>query len=176
LRKPLSFAIVAASLLMAAPVDTHAQAVGEYHLKAAFLFNFAKFVEWPAESFKRPTDPIFICLLGESEIAGPLEEAVKGKLVGERRLVIQRGLVGGSAACHIVFAGVNGKRRRLAEDMKGPGILTIGEDEAFLSEGGAVALLLVSDRVRMKINLSAAERAGLHISSKLLSLAQVVRK
>jgi len=176
LRKPLSFAIVAAVLSMAAAVETPAQSVGEYHLKAAFLFNFARFVEWPAESFKRPTDPILICVLGESEIAGPLEEAVKGKLVGERHLVIQRGLVSGLAGCHIVFAGANGKRRRFAEEMKGPGILTIGEDEAFLSDGGAVALLLVSDRVRMKINLSAAERAGLHISSKLLGLAQVVRK
>jgi hypothetical protein len=124
LRKPLSFAIVAAALSMAAPVDTYAQPVGEYHLKAAFLFNFAKFVEWPAESFRRSTDPIFICVIGDSEITGPLEEAVKGKLVGERRLVIQRGPVSGSAGCHIVFAGVNGKRRRLAEDMKGPGILT----------------------------------------------------
>ena len=176
MRKPLSFAIVAAALLGAAPADTHAQPVGEYHLKAACLFNFAKFVEWPAEAFKQPGDPIIICVSGESEITGPLEEAVKGKLVGERRLVIQRGLASGSAGCHIVFAGVNGKRRRLADDMKGPGILTIGEDEAFLAEGGAVALLLVSDRVRMKINLSAAERAGLHISSKLLGLAQVVRK
>jgi hypothetical protein len=176
LRKPLSFAIVAAAFSIAVPLENHAQSVGEYHLKAAFLFNFAKFVEWPAETFKRPADPILICVLGESEITGPLEEAVKGKLVGERRLVIQRGLVSGSAGCHIVFAGLNGKRRRLAEEMKGSGILTIGEDEAFLAEGGVVALLLVSDRVRMKINLSAAERAGLHISSKLLTLAQVVRK
>lgn len=167
--------VAAGTLLWGASAEVGAQTANEYHVKAAFLFNFAKFVEWPAETFKGPAEAILICVLGESDIAGPLEEAVKGKLVGDRALVVQRGVVSG-AGCHIVFAGSSGKRRRLMEGMKVSGVLTVGEDEAFLYEGGVVVLKLEADRVRVKINLAAAERAGLRISSKLLSLAQVVRK
>src|SRR5258706_6858986 len=157
----INFAIVAAgTLLLGAHAESNAQTVAEYHVKAAFVFNFAKFVEWPAESFKGPADPILICLLGESEIADTLEQAIKGKLVGERPLVVQRGLVNGTG-CHIVFAGAHAKRRRLSQQMKGPGILTVGEDDVFLAEGGAVALKVESGRVRVTINLAAADRAGL---------------
>lgn len=172
------YIIVAAAALLLGGVHAQtalsAEAVGEYYVKAAFLFNFAKFVDWPAGAFKTPTDPIVICIAGESEIATPLEELVKGKLVGSRPVVVQRGIRQGSE-CHIAFIG-SSKRRPLTEEMKAAGVLTVGEADWFLAEGGMVTLKLEAGRVRLEINLGAAQRAGLQISSKLLSLARVVRK
>ena len=151
-----------------------AQPVDEYQVKAAFLYNFAKFVEWPAGAFKGPADPILICVSEESPILGPLEETVKGKLVGERPLVIQRGFRGGR--CHMVFVGAGSKRTGITEELKTAGSLTVGETDGFTTDGGMVAFKRENGRIRVEINIDAAERAKLRISSKLLNLATVVRK
>jgi hypothetical protein len=151
-----------------------AQPIDEYQLKAAFLYNFAKFVEWPAGAFKAPADPILICVSEESPILGPLEETVKGKAVGERSVVVQRGFGGGR--CHIVFIGAGCKRPGVTEELKTGGSLTVGETDGFTTDGGMVALKRDNGRIRVEVNIDAAERAKVHISSKLLSLATVVHK
>jgi hypothetical protein len=106
----------------------------EYQVKAVFLLNFTKFIEWPAAAFELPVSPVTICILGEDPFgaAKPLPDL-------------------------------------------GPGVLTVGEGETFTREGGMIGLVIDNRRVRFDVNQTAAERAGLKISSKLLSVARDVQ-
>lgn len=156
-----------------------AQVVDEYQVKAAFLYNFAKFVEWPNSAFKSPQEPISICIIGQNPFGGALEEAIRGKEIEGRRLVIHEVPDGApTGACHILFVGSSEHKhfRALTETLKAPGILTVGEAPWFGSEGGMINLKLDGGKVRFEINVEAADQRQLRISSKLLSLAQVVKK
>lgn len=153
--------------------------IDEYQVKAAFLFNFAKFVEWPAQAFVSAGSPIEICVLGPNPFGSSLNRAVQGKTVGHRALVIREVRNAQQAcACHIVFvsaAGWTGSRAVLG-DIKKCFTLTVGETGEFIDSGGMINLRLEDARVRVEINPDAAERAGLRISSKLLSLAEIRRR
>jgi|SRR5689334_15728154 len=176
---PSMMSQLAIALLMAlmAPVGTAAQ-LDEYQVKAAFLFNFAKFVEWPSETFKGPNDPITICVAGENPFGSALENAVKGKSVGTRGFIIRMSPTGQNVkGCQILFAALSDRRRirALLDAVKGSSTLTVGESENFATDGGIVNFKLDGDRVRIEINAKAAEQEKLQISSKLLSLAQIVK-
>jgi hypothetical protein len=154
------------------------QPIDEYRLKAACLYNFAKFVEWPAESFKGPADPIVVCILGDTPLGGALGPAVKGKPIGDRSLVIREiPAMLRAGGCQILFiSSSEGKRSRaILGESRPAGILTVGETDGFASEGGVVNFKIDGGRVRIQINVDAAERAKLRISPKLLSLAQIVK-
>jgi hypothetical protein len=153
------------------------QPVDEYRVKAAFLYNFAKFVEWPADSFKTPADPITICVLG-NPFGGRLEDTVNGKLIDDRRLVIRAIADSGEVqGCNILFVAT--EKRRSAEllaRVKASPILTVGDCANFAAAGGVIGFKLESGKVRLEINVGAADRARLRISSKLLSLAEIVKE
>jgi hypothetical protein len=154
------------------------QVIEEYQVKAAFLYNFAKFVEWPSQAFETPKDPIMICVLGHNPFGNSLEEVIRGKLIGGRAIVFREVNDFEQAnTCQILFVGAaNNKRyRSLCVNLKSLGILTVGEAQGFAEGGGVIHFKLDGGRVRFDINVQAAERAQLHISSKLLSLAQVVK-
>ena len=154
------------------------QALDEYQMKAAFLYNFAKFVEWPADSFRAPTDPIVSCVLGESPFSGALERAANGRAIGDRTFLIRHILDPQEAAsCQILFISSTERRRPRAifKAINRSGILTVGEADVFISEGGIANFKVDSGKIRIQINVEAAERQGLRISPKLLSLAQIVR-
>jgi hypothetical protein len=156
-----------------------AQVSGEYDVKAAFLYNFAKFVEWPAQVYKTPSDPIVICVLGENPFGRALEDAVMGKSVEGRKLVVRQVHDGKqSGDCQILFICASEKKhwRSILEEVKTSGILTVGETEEFTASGGVISFKLEDGKVRFLINTDAAEQAKLRISSKLLSLAQIVKK
>jgi len=156
-----------------------AQAVDEYQVKAAFLCNFARFVEWPAQTSKAPSEPIAICVLGQDPFGRVLEDTVNGKWVAERELVTRRISDASKAgSCQILFVS-SSERKRLRTILGGvrsSGILTVGEIESFTAEGGMINFTLERGRVRFEINLEAAEQEGLHISSKVLSLARLVKR
>ena len=171
-----------ALLVIAAPAG-HVQAEGsvadEYQVKAAFLFNFAKFVEWPADTFKAGDDPITICVWGQDPFGGALEEVVRNKTVAGRPFVVHPiSNTPQAAKCQIVFVTSSERKRvrSILDDLKGRGILTVGEAEDFTANGGVINFKLKDARVRIEIDTGAAERAKLRISSKLLSLAEIVRK
>jgi hypothetical protein len=148
---------------------------GEYPVKAAFLFNFAKFVEWPAVAFKRPEDPIAICVLGQNPFGTALEDVVRDKTVANRAFVVREVLNAQQAnTCQIVFVSASERKhfRFLLDELKGRSILTVGEGDDFTANGGIINFKLKDARVRIEIDAVAANRAGLHISSKLLSLAE----
>ena len=151
--------------------------VEEYTVKAAFLYNFAKFVDWPAQAFRSPVDPISICVLGQNPFGHSLEDVVRGQVVHGRSFrVRQVPEIAPNGACQILFVGANERRRFLSEaaNLKGASTLTVGESRGFAAEGGMVNFKLEDGKVRFEINLEAAEQAQIHISSKLLSLADLV--
>lgn len=154
------------------------QEMEEYQVKAAFLYNFAKFVEWPPQAFKTPQDPIAICVLGANPFGAALADLIRGKSIDGRPIVfrlVQEAEEAG--ACQILFVGASAEKRfrSLWGNLTPAGLLTVGEAPGFTADGGMINFKLDSGRVRFEINLDAAQRAQLHISSKLLSLAQIVK-
>ncbi len=154
------------------------QEMEEYQVKAAFLYNFAKFVEWPAQAFKTPRDPILICVLGRNPFGSALEDVIRGKSVEGRAFAFR--LVedaDGAGACQILFVGSSEAKRfhSLWRALKPAGILTVGDAQGFAAGGGVINFKLDAGHVRFQINPDAAEHAQLHISSKLLSLAEIVK-
>jgi YfiR/HmsC-like len=149
----------------------------EYQVKAAFLLNFTKFVEWP-QTESSSSQPFSICLVGDDPFQGALERTVEGETVNGRKLSVQR-LSSAQAippTCQIVFAGAQEKGFSRALTTLGSGILTVGEGDHFLKEGGMIAFVLENRRVRFDVNQHAAVAAGLKVSSKLLNVARSVEK
>ena len=153
--------------------------VDEYRVKAAFLYNFAKFVEWPAQSFNGAGDPLTICVLGENPFGRGLVEIVRGQVAGGRRLAVRQVAdVRQAGGCHILFVSSSerSRSRSILETLNPAGVLTVGESEGFAAEGGVMNLKLEGGRIRIEVNLEAANRGHLRISSKLLSLALIVKQ
>ena len=151
-----------------------AQVAAEYPLKAAVLYNLAAFVVWPVGSFANAHDPIAVCVLGQNPFGQALDEAVRGKTAGDRSLVARRVSTAQQARqCHVLFVSSSERNRLTAviADLEGASVLTVGETDDFIASGGIVSLKLDGERVRMDIDPEAAGRAGLRVSSKLLSLA-----
>jgi uncharacterized protein DUF4154 len=149
----------------------------EYTLKAAFLFNFTKFVEWPADAFADEKSPFNLCILGEDRFGASLDAVVANESVNGRPIVVRRLPRGGEArACQILFLGRT-ERERQAEVLAGlrnAPVLTVGETDRFLDDGGLLLFFLEADRIRFAVNLRAVERTRLKISSKMLRLAKLV--
>jgi len=163
-------------ILLAASVC--GQTTEEYRVKAAFLYNFAKFVEWPPRAFKGPVDPIAICIVGKDPFGPALTQAVNGKTVeGKPYSIRQIADPQQVSGCHILFVGASERKvmRAVLSAAHGAPVLTVGEADAFAAEGGIVNFKIESGRVRLQINIDSAGEAGLSISSKLLGLAEIVR-
>ena len=152
--------------------------VSEYRVKAAFLYNFAKFIEWPAEAFSGGGAPIHLCLVGEDPFGPLLEQTIQGKTAQGREMRIKRLKEGEDIrACHILFVSFAEDKRlaQIMERLDGASVLTVGETRNFTRLGGVITLVLEDNKVRFEVNLQSAERARLKVSSKLLTLARVVR-
>ncbi len=175
----LSF-LIAACLAAGHAPDARAQdgTPSEYQVKAAFLYNFAKFVEWPDGDFADAGAPLVIGILGEDPFGDAIDEVIKGKMVNGRPLVIRRLKQTQSlGTCHILFISSSEKKRlgQIVEDLRMASVLTVGEAEAFVQAGGIVGFVMEDGRVRFEINADGAERAQLRVSSKLMALAKVIR-
>jgi len=155
------------------PISAH-----EYQVKAAYLYNFVRFVEWPTHNGD-PKAPIVIVVFGRDPFGPALDQAVWGKKVNGRPLKVRRiSLFRDVLPAHLVFLSAQERRRapELIKAVEGAGVLTVGEADEFLEQGGAVRFATEDNRVRFVINLEAVRSAGLSISSRLLSLARVERK
>jgi YfiR/HmsC-like len=149
----------------------------EYQLKAAYLFNFAKFVEWPTNTFSDADTPLQICVIGLNPFGHGLEDSIAGKTVGGRPIEISHKSDAVEArSCQIVFIGVSDKRQipQLLRQLNGASVLTVGDTSGFTDDGGMINFVLEGDRVRFEANLDAAEHAHLKISARLLSVAKAV--
>jgi len=149
----------------------------EYQIKAAFLYNFAKFVEWPSQKFTNDKAPIIVGLIGKDPFGPDLEKTIQSESVGGRPLVIKRfDDPKEVAGCHLLFVGLT-DRRRLNEVLslaQTNHVLAVGEADRFAEQGGIINFITVDKKVRFEINVEAAKKSDLKISSKLLNLAKVV--
>jgi uncharacterized protein DUF4154 len=176
----LAFALPVAWILFPADLvqEARAQSPTEYQVKAVFLYNFAKFVDWPQPVGNASLDPFVIGVLGDDPFGNVLDQALLGKSVNGRPLRVRRFKRAEDAkACQIVFiSSSEGKHLQfILQSLKGTSVLTVGDTKGFADLGGVINFILEDDRVHFEINVDAAESAGLKISSKLLSLAKVVR-
>jgi hypothetical protein len=150
----------------------------EYELKAAFLFNFAKFVEWPPNAFAGPESPFLVCVFGTDPFGITLDNALREKVIAEHPASVARvKRVADISGCQILFVAASESHLlpEVLAKLRGQCVLVIGETNDFASSGGVIQFTLEDNRVRFLINPDAADRAGLKISSKLLALAKIVR-
>lgn len=161
--------------LLALPVSAQEAPPLEYELKAAFLYNFVKFVDWPQDAFAGPRSPLTICVYGDDPFGSSLDGAVHGESLGERSLLVQRPAVLEELRdCRVLFVS-RSERQRLPEvlsEVEGAPVLTVSDTDGFLRAGGIINFVLEDNKVRFLINQDAAERSRLRISSKLLRLAK----
>jgi len=147
----------------------------EYHVKALFLYNFAKFVEWPNPL---PGDGISIGILGDDPFGDMLTQAIAGKTVNGHGFNVRHVKPEQARQCQIVFVAASERKhlRAVLDSVAGSPILTVGDMHGFAQSGGMIDFEIVDSKVRFEVNIEAAERARLKLSSKLLSLAKIVRE
>jgi hypothetical protein len=170
---------LAAGALAFAPREAPAQpAVSkEYQVKAAFLFNFVQFVEWPPEAFANSDTPICIGVLGEDPFGTALAETVSDETVQNRKLIVQRSRrVENLKDCQLIFISKSETERvpGILGDLDPVPALTVGEAQGFAQRGGIINMYLAGNKVRFEINPAAARRKGLKISSELLKLGRII--
>lgn len=141
----------------------------EYRVKAAYLFNFTKFVEWPEEALP-PEGQITICVAGTDPFGGALIETVRGESVDGHALAART--VTDVAGCHVLFVPADVPAAPLLGETRTRPVLTVGESPGFLEQGGIVNFILHDGKVRFQISHDAATRAQLRISSRLLRLSR----
>ena len=150
----------------------------EYQVKAAFLYNFARFVEWPNGAFPDGKSPIVLAVIGKDPFGESLD-LLKGKTVGNREIVINRiADIDRLEKCHLLFISDSEKDRlkpilRKAESAR---MLTVSDLKGFCEAGGHIAFYLEENKIRFEINNEDAQRNGLKISSQLLKLAKIFKK
>lgn len=175
----LLLAAGAIGLLQASPPPAAGgQVPGEYEVKAAFLYNFTKYVEWPATAFQEGGDELVICVLGHDPFGDVLDDTVHGESVHGKRLATRRlARVEEGAGCHLLFVSSSETRdlARVLKFVEGTSILTVGETDGFAERGGIINLQKEENKIRFEINVASAERSGLRISSQLLKLGKIVR-
>lgn len=181
LRHRAQFCALAVAALLSVGGTTSARAQDspsvEYQVKAAFLFNFAKFVDWPPGSYQDEKTPITICVFGYDPFGSALDEIIRGKSINNRELVKRRiDKAGELKTCQIVFVSAREDKflLEILSNLKGVSALVVGEGENFAERGGEIQFYLENNRVRFAINVDAVQRARLNVSSKLLALAKIV--
>jgi hypothetical protein len=156
---------------------TQAQSATEYQVKAAFLFNFARFVEWPAEAFASGDSALQICVLGQDPFGRDFEQVIVDKTVNGHRIeVAHPDGIPQARACQILFVAASEKAHvpSILQGLKGASVLIVGDTPGFAALGGTINFVLDDGRVRFEINLKAAELGHLKISARLLTVAKVV--
>jgi YfiR/HmsC-like len=184
--KRLGILIVALSVSLSWAPEVFAQASeasdsSEYLIKAGFIFNFAKFVEWPTTAFAQPDSPIVIGVLGTDPFGTIIDQIVKDKKIGARGFIVKRLRWGSDVKdlrdCKILFVSASEKAHldEVVQIVRGLPILTVGETPGFAERGGIIRFTVEDNRVRFEVNVDAAHQADLTISSRLLTLARIVQ-
>src|SRR6266481_320762 len=185
--KKVGLLIVITCLLSAMALGSHAEVLdssdsSEYLIKAGFIYNFAKLVEWPTISFAQPDSPIVIGILGEDPFGATLDKIVADKKINGRGLAVKRLKWSRDLKdlkdCNILFVSTSEKEHieSVIDAMKGLPILTIGDAPGFAKRGGVMNFVLEDNKVRFEVNVEAAKHADLTISSRLLTLARIVQQ
>ncbi len=148
----------------------------EYQVKAAFLFNFTQFVEWPQNALLNDDTPLVVGVLGENPFGSYLEEIINNETVESHPLTIQYySEVSAIENCHILFVGADKMEEMelMSDSFKSKNVLTVGDTDDFIYRGGVIRLFIEKGKIQLQINIKAAKASELKISSKLLRLAQI---
>jgi hypothetical protein len=178
LKPAIRLALIACAMALCFPlIGTRGEepASVEYKIKAAYLLNFAKFVEWPTNRFATATTRIRVGVLGQDPFGADLERTMTGRVIEGRKFEIVRVEEPEAAVtCHIVFISSSERRHlpQIMEMLHKAHVLTVGEHEHFVEQGGIIRFFLHEDTVRFEINPRGANKAGLRISSKLMQIAK----
>jgi hypothetical protein len=162
------------------PVNAQEPAPMDYQVKAAFLINFPKYLDWPDSAFPAANSPVTVAVFGDDDVANEFQNMIQsGLVVGGHPVMLKRihseSEINGD--CQILFIAASEKSRvsRIVEKLKGSPILTVGESDNFLEQGGMINLVPKNRKIRLQVNLTAAGGARLKISSRLLVAADVVK-
>lgn len=178
--RPLLIAVAMAWALLTVPV---ARAQGakptDYEVKAAYLYNFGRFVEWPVKITAANTGPFTICILGEDPFGQALDAALAGETIGNQRVAARRiSNPQMSTDCQILFISSSEANRlnKIVEALDKSAVLTVSDIPQFSQHRGMIQFVSEGNRIRFEVNLTATQRAGLTLSSELLKVATAVRK
>jgi hypothetical protein len=167
--------LVLLGLLVTAAAADSTDVASDVAVKAAFLYNFVKYAEWPALP---PAAPIIVCVVGDDHIADALVDTVRGQTVNGHALEVSRPSDASAwRTCHLLFVG-DAETRRAAPALvalAGQPVLTVSDSQGFAQSAGIIELYVEGGRMRFAINVDSAEHARLRLSSRLLGLAKVVR-
>jgi hypothetical protein len=166
-------------LLFAGSSALGQQKPSEYKVEAAYLYNFGRFVEWPAKSATAQTDSFTICVLGEDPFGPALDPTLAGEMIGNQKVAARRiSSPHESGDCQILFISSSEAKRlnKIIEALDKSAILTVSDIPRFSQRRGMIEFVLEENRIRFEVNLIATQRAGLTLSSELLKVATVVRK
>lgn len=162
-------------ILMAGSAVVQAQGRGEYQIKAAYLYNFAKFVEWPSAAFSEPSDPFRICILGDSPFDPDIERALSGRRIQNHAVrVIYPDNTAQCRKCHVLYVSPSesGHMKAIVADLHSSAVLTVADTPGFINAGGMIRFFVEEDSVRFEMNPLPANQSGLKVSSKLLVLGK----
>jgi uncharacterized protein DUF4154 len=173
----ISIGLLAWTLTSASPSLAQSKKPTDYQVKAVYLYNFGRFVEWP-DKLGSNQDPFTICVLGRDPFGPTLDSTLAGETIAGRRVVAKRIAAPEDAArCRILFMGSieSGPLRHAIAILKNQGILTVSDLPQFADHGGMIQFVAEDNKVRFSVNLAAAQEAGLSLSSELLKVATAVR-
>lgn len=165
------------TLILCMGLHSHAQTAAEYQVKAVFLFNFTRFVDWPGPSFESPNSPFVIGILGNDPFGAYIDTTVNGEKVDGHTIIIKRYRnIKEIDNCHILFisTGDGEQIKAMLPDLKQRHILTVSDANNFASLGGIIGFFMENNKIRMQINMEAARASSLNISSKLLGVAKIL--
>jgi hypothetical protein len=150
----------------------------EYRVKAGYLFNFAKYVEWPANALAANNDPIIIGVLDKSDAAAVIQQVLANKLVNDRPIIVKAvSAPSVTDNCHILFVSrtANYSPADLKQALGAAATLLVGESDQFAEGGGMIGFIRENESLRVTLNLESVSEAGLKVSSKLASVARTVK-
>jgi hypothetical protein len=173
-------AVAIAWALVAVPcLQAQSSKPTDYEVKAAYLYNFGRFVEWPANGIAAKSAPFTVCVLGQDPFGSALDATLRGETIGGKSVTAKRISTPPEAvSCQILFiSSAEGSRlNKIIEALDKEAVLTASDMPQFSQRGGMIQFVLEGNRVRFEINLTAVQRAGLTLSSELLKVATTVRR
>lgn len=170
----MELAACAAALLLVSAAASSQPEADEAGVKAAFLYNFTKFVEWPDSAFATPSSPFVVCVFADADFRRKLEAILQGEQVRGRPISVAPTAPQDVRACHMLYFSMAESERqaRILAGLRHSPVLSVGEGRRFLEQGGLIAFLIENDRVRFAISKRGADTAGLTVKSQLLRVAR----
>ncbi len=176
LRSVLGLLATCALWLMPCDAGAQSAAAPEMQVKTGFIYNFAQFLEWPAQGFPNAASPFRICIADDSTTLQAFEHLKTKKIKGRAASLRACGAAAGCTPCQIIYIPtvIKAEAAYLLQQVSGPGVLTIGDADGFSRLGGIIGFYRAGNKLRFAINTDAAQRAGLKLSSRLLKLAKIL--